>query len=149
MRCASAGGDPQAVDTTLEQIFRKSKIANPDRKKFDKSQIAKANGLMTKLDLERLGNRQNHVQTIHIENQVKERVSTYNNDSSISVGNKLFSPHHLNVHMQSSGVKFSKMRSPPGFSGFAVTPFGEANQDLTNDYHQDLNIHQLTKGITP
>jgi hypothetical protein len=55
MRCASAGGDPQAVDATLGQIFKKTLSQSPDRKKQDKELLAKANGLISRLDIERLG----------------------------------------------------------------------------------------------
>jgi thymidine phosphorylase len=71
------------------------------RTKEDKVKMAKANGVMTKLDIENLGKRQKEIQTIHIENQnqLTEQIATYNNDSSISVEHKNFSQHLLKVQM--------------------------------------------------
>tara|TARA_B110000285_G_C14507038_1_gene330661 strand:+ start:166 stop:411 length:246 start_codon:yes stop_codon:yes gene_type:complete len=72
-----------------------------ERTKEDKVKMAKANGVMTKLDIEKLGKRQKEIQTIHIENQnqLTEQIATYNNDSSISVEHKNFSQHLLKVQM--------------------------------------------------
>jgi hypothetical protein len=41
------------------------------------------------------------------------------------------------------------MRSPPGVSGFAGSPFIELHNDTTDDENNELMISQLTKGITP
>jgi hypothetical protein len=39
----------------LGQIFKKTLSQSPDRKKQDKELLAKANGLISRLDIERLG----------------------------------------------------------------------------------------------
>ena len=78
MRCASAGGDPKAIDATLEQIFKKTLARSPVRNREDRFKMAKANGQMTRLDIEKLGK---DSPRIHVENYQSKNSNHMNFDS--------------------------------------------------------------------